>query len=50
MPPGGAFDAILQSRPEAGLGRLAVCDATLWSSTAGGLNGLQMLWKNVIGA
>ena len=47
--PGGAFDAILQARPEAGLGRLVVCDATLWSSTAGGLRGLQVFWKNVIG-
>jgi hypothetical protein len=47
--PGGGFDAILQARPEAGLGRLVVCDATLWSSTAGGLRGLQVFWKNVIG-
>jgi hypothetical protein len=47
---GGAFDAILQARPEAGLGRLVVCDATLWSSTAGGLQGLQVFWKNVIEA
>ena len=46
--PGGAFDAVLQARPEAGLGQLVVCDATLWSSTAGGLPGLQALWKNVI--
>jgi hypothetical protein len=48
--PGGAFDAILQARPEAGLGRLVVCDATLWSGTAGGLRGLQLFWKNVMGA
>jgi hypothetical protein len=48
--PGGAFDAILQARPEAGLGRLVVCDATLWSGTAGGLQGLQLFWKNVIAA
>jgi hypothetical protein len=48
--PGGTFDAILQARPEAGLGRLVVCDATLWSSTAGGLQGLQVFWKNVIEA
>jgi hypothetical protein len=48
--PGAAFDAVLQARPEARLGRLVVCDATLWSSTAGGLQGLQMLWKNVIEA
>ena len=48
--PGGAFDAILQARPGAGLGQLVVCDATLWSSTAGGLQGLQAFWKNVIDA
>ena len=48
--PGGTFDVILQARPEAGLGRLVVCDATLWSSTAGGLQGLQVFWKNVIEA
>jgi hypothetical protein len=48
--PGGAFDAILQARPEAGLGRLVVCDATLWSATAGGLQGLRVFWKNVIEA
>jgi hypothetical protein len=48
--PGGTFDAILQTRPKAGLGQLVVCDATLWSSTAGGLQGLQVFWKNVIGA
>jgi hypothetical protein len=48
--PGGAFDAMLQARPGAGLGRLVVCDATLWSSTAGGLHGLQVFWKNVIEA
>ena len=47
---GGAFDAMLQARPEAGLGRLVVCDATLWSSTAGGLQGLQVFWKNAIEA
>jgi hypothetical protein len=50
VPGGGAFDAILQARPEAGLGRLVVCDATLWTSAFGGLQGLQALWKNVIDA
>jgi hypothetical protein len=49
-PAGGAFDAILQARPEVGLGRLVVCDATLWTSAFGGLQGLQALWKNVIAA
>ena len=50
FPGGTEFDAILQSRPESGLGRLVVCDATLWSSTAGGLDGLRAFWKNVIKA
>jgi hypothetical protein len=50
VPAGGAFDAILQARPEAGLGQLVVCDATLWTSAFGGLQGLQALWKNVIAA
>jgi hypothetical protein len=48
VPAGGDFDAILQSHPDAGLGRLVVCDATLWTSAFGGLDGLQTLWKNVI--
>jgi len=43
------FDALLQSRPEAFAGTLWVCDATLWSSTAGGLGALQRLWCNVLG-
>jgi hypothetical protein len=47
---GSDFDSILQSHPKVGLGRLVVCDATLWSSTAGGLEGLQIFWKNVIEA
>jgi hypothetical protein len=50
MPGGSEFDAILQSRPSAGLGRLVVCDATLWTSAFGGLDGLQTFWKNVIEA
>ena len=47
---GAQFDAVLQSRAEAGLGRLVVCDATLWTSTNGGLRGLQAFWKNVLEA
>jgi hypothetical protein len=31
------FDALLQSRPDVFPGRLLVCDATLWSSTAEGV-------------
>jgi hypothetical protein len=50
MPGGSDFDAILQSRPGVGLGRLVVCDATQWTSAFGGLAGLQVFWKNVIGA
>jgi hypothetical protein len=45
---GGDFDAILQARPDAGLGRLVVCDVTLWTSAFGGLQGLQAFWRNVI--
>jgi len=47
---GAQFDAMLQSHAEAGLGRLVVCDATLWSSTNGGLRGLQAFWNNVLEA
>ena len=50
FPSGEDFDAILQSRPEAGLGSLVVCDATLWTSVFGGIDGLQVFWKNVIEA
>ena len=48
MPPGSLFDSVLQARPEAGLGRLIVCDATLWTSNNGWLDGLDKLWKNVL--
>jgi hypothetical protein len=50
MPGGADFDAVLQSRVGSGLGRLVVCDATLWTSAFGGLEGLQIFWKNVIEA
>ena len=50
MKRGSEFDAILQSRSGAGLGRLVVCDATLWASTCGGLDGVKTYWKNVITA
>jgi hypothetical protein len=50
IPGGSDFDAILQSRPGVGLGRLVVCDATLWTSAFGGLDGLQTFWKNIIEA
>ncbi|MCY1307391.1 hypothetical protein D9M70_573090 [compost metagenome] len=42
------FDALLQSRAEAFAGTLLVGDATLWSSTAGGVESLQQFWLNVL--
>lgn len=42
------FDALLQSRPGTFPGTLIVGDATLWSSTAGGVESLQRLWGNVL--
>ena len=42
------FDALLQSRPGVFAGDLLVGDATLWSSTAGGLESLQRFWTNVV--
>lgn len=43
------FDALLQSRPGTFAGTLLVGDATLWSSTAGGVESLRQLWSNVVG-
>jgi hypothetical protein len=42
------FDALLQSRPNVFAGALLVGDATLWSSTAGGIESLRQLWANVV--
>jgi hypothetical protein len=42
------FDALLQSRPGIFAGDLLVGDATLWSSTAGGVDSLRQLWTNVV--
>ncbi len=42
------FDALLQSRPDAFAGKLLVCDTTLFSSTAGGVDSLRQLWSNVL--
>ncbi|HXZ15036.1 MAG TPA: hypothetical protein VEH77_03545 [Roseiarcus sp.] len=42
------FDAMLQSRPDVFAGDLLVGDATLWSSTAGGVGNLRQLWANVL--
>jgi hypothetical protein len=41
------FDALLQSKPNVFGGRLLICDATLWSSTAGGLGSLRQFWANM---
>lgn len=43
-----SFDALLQSRPETFPGKLLVCDTTLFSSTAGGVDNLRRLWRNVV--
>jgi hypothetical protein len=42
------FDALLQSRSDMFAGAVLVCDTTIWSSTVGGLDGLQQFWRNVI--
>lgn len=42
------FDALLQSRPESFAGRVLVCDTTMFSSTAGGVNSLRRFWSNVL--
>jgi hypothetical protein len=41
------FDALLQSKPNVFGGRLLVCDATLWTSTNGGLCSLRQFWTNM---
>ncbi len=41
------FDALLQSKPNVFSGRLFICDATLWTSTNGGLTSLRQLWANM---
>ncbi len=42
------FDAMLQAKPGVFPGRLLICDATIWSSTAGGVDSLQRFWQNVV--
>jgi hypothetical protein len=42
------FDALLQSRPEAFAGKLLVCDTTMFSSTAGGVENLRRFWANIV--
>jgi hypothetical protein len=41
------FDALLQSKPHVFAGRLFVCDATIWTSTNGGLSSLRQFWANI---
>jgi hypothetical protein len=41
------FDALLQSKPNVFAGRLLICDATIWTSTNGGLNSLRQFWANI---
>jgi hypothetical protein len=41
------FDALLQSKPNVFGGRLLICDATIWTSTNGGLGGLRQFWVNI---
>ena len=42
------FDALLQSRSGLFAGNLFVGDATLWFSTAGGIDSLRQLWTNIV--
>ncbi len=43
-----SFDALLQSRPGLFAGDLLVSDATLWSSTNGGVASLRRFWTNAL--
>ena len=43
-----SFDALLQSAPDTFAGRLLVCDTTMFSSTAGGVDSLRRLWRNIV--
>lgn len=43
-----SFDALLQSRPDTFAGTVLVCDTTLFSSTAGGVDNLRRLWTNLL--
>jgi hypothetical protein len=42
------FDALLQSRPDVFPGRVLICDTTIFSSTAGGVDSLQRFWRNSV--
>jgi hypothetical protein len=41
------FDALLQSKPNVFRGLLLICDATIWTSTNGGLGSLRQFWANM---
>jgi hypothetical protein len=41
------FDALLQSKPNVFGGRLLISDATIWTSTNGGLDNLRQFWANM---
>jgi hypothetical protein len=43
-----SFDALLQSQPHTFKGKLLVCDTTMFSSTAGGVENLRRFWANVV--
>ncbi len=42
------FDALLQTKPDVFRGQLLICDTTIWSSTAGGVDNLQRFWRNAV--
>ncbi|MGC1302472.1 MAG: hypothetical protein WA840_08865 [Caulobacteraceae bacterium] len=42
------FDALLQSSRDTFAGRLLVCDTTMFSSTAGGVDSLRRFWANAV--
>jgi hypothetical protein len=43
-----SFDAFLQSSANAFPGKLLVCDTTLFSSNAGGVENLRRFWSNIV--
>jgi hypothetical protein len=43
-----AFDAMLQSGAGTFAGKVLVCDTTMFSSTAGGVDNLRQFWSNIV--
>jgi hypothetical protein len=43
-----SFNSLLQSKQNLFEGSALICDATTWSSNAGGLECLQRFWQNVV--